>query len=589
MRGAQATLLAAADIDSQPAKLQIWGCQNWKGAGWEVMRGANPENASSMEAHGVQPWLPGGSAADDELVRLQRLGDAAGFAARIKELYETERRFEAPGLWGRFNESRVSPTPVGQLSTLFVDAKKGDLVMMTSSGKHGDPELQVENTRYVIGVFTTDPVPEGIVWRTPEEMGVHQAVYAPGELEKHCRERATEDYFKDVEVRKEADGRFTRVLEGPLATRPVRWLVAGRLYDLSKKDRKYLSVAGVKTIAPMYNYSVVKTLIDKGSRIVGGEAVPEGQVPGWFARIRLKVHEDWSLTCGGSLVSDRCVLTAAHCVDYEEDRPLGKLPEDDDSNFIAYPKWSEWDQSALTPESLQAPIGSAPMPNGPPLGRLTGTASLTKVQLGGGNLELTGTATMHPYFFVFGTKSGKCQGFKSERSCNQARPCAWNSTSCNFIGLPSADGNNELQLLFNDIALVVLDKAQPDVEKVTLSDSGDATGRCRGRGRRRRRCLRRLRSARRSTSIGQGRALPFGGVDLEPPIVVEGQEKKTFWEAFCAVLGGADVTFPVPNPFRNESEVAGFIALPPSPPRSRPPSSARRCTPAGTPAPPPRG
>ena len=237
------------------------------------MRGDNPFGESSIEAHGVQPWLPGGSAADDELVRLQRLGDAAGFAARIKELYKTERRFEAPGLWGRFNESRVSPTPVGQLSTLFVDAKKGDLVMMTSSGKHGDPELQVENTRYVIGVFTTDPVPEGIVWRTPEEMGVHQAVYAPGELEKHCRERATEDYFKDVEVRKEADGRFTRVLEGPLATRPVHWLVAGRLYDLSKKDRKYLSAAGVKTIAPMYNYSVVKALIDKGSRIVGAEAV----------------------------------------------------------------------------------------------------------------------------------------------------------------------------------------------------------------------------------------------------------------------------------------------------------------------------
>ena len=136
VREAQATLLAAAGI-TQPAKLRIWGCQNWKGAGWEVMRGANPENASSMEAHGVQPWLPGGSAADDELVRLQRLGDGAGFAARIKELYETERRFEAPGLWGRFNESRVSPTPVGQLSTLFVDAKKGDLVMMTSSGKHG--------------------------------------------------------------------------------------------------------------------------------------------------------------------------------------------------------------------------------------------------------------------------------------------------------------------------------------------------------------------------------------------------------------------------------------------------------------------
>ena len=273
VRGAQATLLAAADIDSQPAKLQIWGCQNWKGAGWPVMRGDNPLGESSIEAHGVQPMLPGGTAADDELVRLQRLGDAAGFAARIKELYKTERRFEAPGLWGRFNESRVSPTPVAQLSALFVSAKKGDLVMMTSSGKHGDPQLQVENTRYVIGVFATDPIPEGIRWRTPEELGVHRAVYGPGELDKHCRERDTEDYFKDVDVREEADGRFTRVLEGPLATRPVRWLVAGRLYDLSKKHRKYLSAAGVTTIARMYDYSVVQALIDKGSRIVGGEAV----------------------------------------------------------------------------------------------------------------------------------------------------------------------------------------------------------------------------------------------------------------------------------------------------------------------------
>ena len=81
VREAQATLLAAAGID-QPAELQIWGCQNWKGSGWAPLRGANPPIASFMEAHGVQPMLPGGAAADDELVRLQRLGDAAGFAAR---------------------------------------------------------------------------------------------------------------------------------------------------------------------------------------------------------------------------------------------------------------------------------------------------------------------------------------------------------------------------------------------------------------------------------------------------------------------------------------------------------------------------
>ena len=290
--------------------------------------------------------------------------------------------------------------------------------------------------------------------------------------------------------------------------------------------------------------------------IVGGEAVPEGQVPGWFARIRLKVHEDWSLTCGGSLVSDRCVLTAAHCVDYEEDRPLGKLPEDDDSNFIAYPKWSEWDQSALTPESLQAPIGSAPMPNGPPLGRLTGTASLTKVQLGGGNLELTGTATMHPYFFRFRTKSGKCQGFKSERSCNQARPCAWNSDSCTFTGVPAGRTHG---ITFNDIGLVVLDEAQPDAEKVTLSDSGDATERCGGRGSARRRCLSRLRSARRSTVSGQGQTMPNRGAKLKPPITIEGKVYETLWNSSCAELRGAAVDFPFTD---DETKVEGFITLP---------------------------
>ena len=32
VREAQATLLAAADIDRQPAELQVWECQNWKGA-----------------------------------------------------------------------------------------------------------------------------------------------------------------------------------------------------------------------------------------------------------------------------------------------------------------------------------------------------------------------------------------------------------------------------------------------------------------------------------------------------------------------------------------------------------------------------
>ena len=77
------------------------------------------------------------------------------------------------------------------------------------------------------------------------------------------------------------------------------------------------------------------------------------------------------------------------------------------------------------------------MPDGPPLGRLTGKESATQALLGENFADsenfLNGTATMHPYFFSFFTNSGKCAEFKNKRSCNQARPCAWNSTSCNFI------------------------------------------------------------------------------------------------------------------------------------------------------------
>ena len=303
--------------------------------------------------------------------------------------------------------------------------------------------------------------------------------------------------------------------------------------------------------------------------IVGGEAVPEGQLPGWYAHIAVKRLDEngeelGTYGCGGSLVSDRCILTAAHCVADMQGRKLLRLPENEESpDYIEYPNWSEWDQSALTPESRQARIGTAPMPDGPPLGRLTGKESATQALLGENFADsenfLNGTATMHPYFFSFFTNSGKCAEFKNKRSCNQARPCAWNSTSCNFIGLPSADGNNELQLLFNDIALVVLDKAQPDVEKVTLSDSGDATERCGGRGRARRRCLSRLRSARRSTVFGQGQTMPNRGAKLKPPITIEGKVYETLWNSSCAELRGAAVDFPFTD---DETKVEGFITLP---------------------------
>jgi hypothetical protein len=205
------------------------------------------------------------------------------------------------------------------------------------------------------------------------------------------------------------------------------------------------------------------------------------------------------------------------------------------------------------------------MPDGPPLGRLTGNESATKVWLGENFADsenfLNGTATMHPYYFNFLTKSGKCAELKNKRSCNQARPCTWNSDSCNFIGLPSLGGVTIRRLYLNDIALVVLDKAQPDVEKVTLSDSGDATERCGGWGRARRRCLSRLRSARRSTVLGQGDRVPNRGGKLTPPITIEGKVYETLWDASCAELQGAAVNFPITDSATG-SKADGFITLP---------------------------
>lgn len=51
-----------------------------------------------------------------------------------------------------------------------------------------------------------------------------------------------------------------------------------------------------------------------GDRIKGGELTEIGEFP-WATLLRYKINEeDAGFKCGGSLINDRYVLTAAHCV-----------------------------------------------------------------------------------------------------------------------------------------------------------------------------------------------------------------------------------------------------------------------------------
>ena len=295
-----------------------------------------------------------------------------------------------------------------------------------------------------------------------------------------------------------------------------------------------------------------------------GGLVPEGQIPEWFAGLGFvdglneageQTPSSGEYLCGGSLVSDKCVLTAAHCVNKADDRKFtGMIQIGQGTNAYTFPNWTAWDQSALTLESNASRIGFAPMPDAN-VGRLISRQTSTvQVQLGNGKF-LNGTANMHPYYFQLYT-TGKCEQFATKRSCNKASPCSWHGNTCTLAGsqFEAEYGVRYIQLYFNDIALVVLDEAQPDAEKVTLSDSGDATERCRGRGRRR--CRQRLSAARRSALIGRGQHMPNGGgrkVDIGE------KEYPTFWEGFCAKLNG---TAAMTSPVRVNGAVFNIISLP---------------------------
>ena len=190
------------------------------------------------------------------LTSLLHAGDKDGFTERLKKLIEEGRYREAPGSWGREEawKGDVVSRKVQQLVLLFF-AKKGDVVIMTSSGTLAPKDMTAERARFVIGILHTEPV---FHWMDPDEIGAKLAK-APGKL-------------KDGAMKQERDGSYTRLMPGRIAVRPVTWLRAGLCYDLDKVDKevrpyfgkivRYSCLVLVTMVSPQVQPTVAKIKAD---------------------------------------------------------------------------------------------------------------------------------------------------------------------------------------------------------------------------------------------------------------------------------------------------------------------------------------
>ena len=59
--------------------------------------------------------------------------------------------------------------------------------------------------------------------------------------------------------------------------------------------------------------SLSKELLDQSTLVVGGDEVEENAYP-WMAALGTRSNDRMVWFCGGSLINNKMVLTAAHCV-----------------------------------------------------------------------------------------------------------------------------------------------------------------------------------------------------------------------------------------------------------------------------------
>ncbi|CAG2115166.1 unnamed protein product, partial [Medioppia subpectinata] len=76
-----------------------------------------------------------------------------------------------------------------------------------------------------------------------------------------------------------------------------------------------------------------------GTRIIGGETAVNGKWP-WMAHIEFCPDQGRCYNCGGSLISDQWILTAAHCVIDKKGAIINKITANFSNYDFTYDEWN---------------------------------------------------------------------------------------------------------------------------------------------------------------------------------------------------------------------------------------------------------
>jgi len=217
-------------------------------------------------------------------------------------------------------------------------------------------------------------------------------------------------------------------------------------------------------------------LLVPGARaIVGGEALSPEAIPTWFANIYIKndVKKDVEGNCGGSLINDKCVLTAAHCFADKVEEGMAAGESKDKSATLT---WVDWESSKFIPGGpFWTPEKQEPLKGMPRAGtgvqpreEVGGLKFAKKVAVRiGGKKVVWGTPYVHPYWFKTSSTYGRCKEYNNQKGkCREDNACRWN----NDLDPPGCElQGGKISVQFNDIAVVRLDDVIKLKDQVLLA------------------------------------------------------------------------------------------------------------------------